>query len=44
MFTNFNEGVWNEKIDVRDFIQKNYTPYTGDASFLAEPTQRTIGL
>lgn len=44
MFTKFNEGVWNTKIDVRDFIQKNYTPYTGDASFLAEPTQRTIGL
>ncbi len=44
MFKNFNEGVWNTKIDVRDFIQKNYTPYTGDASFLAEPTQRTIGL
>ncbi len=44
MFTKFNEGVWNTKIDVRDFIQKNYSPYTGDASFLAEPTQRTIGL
>ncbi len=44
MFINFNEGVWNTKIDVRDFIQKNYSPYTGDASFLAEPTQRTIGL
>ncbi len=44
MSTNFKEGTWNEKIDVRDFIQKNYTPYTGDASFLAEPTKRTVGL
>ena len=27
---NFNKGRWVETIDVRDFIQKNYTPYTGD--------------
>ena len=30
----FSEGEWQEKINVRDFIDKNYTPYTGDASFL----------
>ena len=32
---------WQEKIDVRNFIQKNYTPYTGDESFLQPPTERT---
>ena len=37
----FNLGDWCEKIDVRDFIQKNYTPYEGDESFLAAPTERT---
>lgn len=37
----FKDGVWQTTIDVRDFIQKNYTPYTGDASFLTGPTQRT---
>ena len=37
----FNLGDWCEKIDVRDFIQKNYTPYDGDESFLAPPTART---
>ncbi|MDY4976658.1 MAG: formate C-acetyltransferase [Clostridia bacterium] len=40
----FLPGVWQEKIDVRDFIQKNYTPYEGDASFLTGPTQRTTRL
>ncbi|CDF58457.1 formate C-acetyltransferase [Thermobrachium celere] len=40
----FVEGRWTEDIDVRDFIQKNYTPYEGDASFLAGPTERTIKL
>ena len=34
----FAEGPWTDEIDVRDFIQRNYTPYTGDASFLAGPT------
>jgi len=34
----FIPGNWTENIDVRDFIQKNYTPYEGDASFLAGPT------
>ena len=37
----FNLGDWCEKIDVRDFIQKNYTPYEGDESFLVAPTERT---
>lgn len=37
----FIEGKWCEDIDVREFIQKNYTPYIGDESFLAEPTDRT---
>ena len=37
----FNLGDWCERIDVRDFIQKNYTPYEGDESFLAAPTERT---
>ncbi|MFB2968536.1 formate C-acetyltransferase [Aerosakkonema sp. BLCC-F183] len=38
---NFVPGKWTEEIDVRDFIQKNYTPYEGDESFLASPTERT---
>ncbi|AOZ72670.1 formate acetyltransferase [Boudabousia tangfeifanii] len=37
----FVTGNWNEEIDVRDFIQLNYTPYEGDASFLAGPTEKT---
>ncbi len=37
----FNKGSWNNEIDVRDFIQKNYTPYTGDESFLADATKNT---
>ena len=37
----FNSGNWQEEIDVRDFIQKNYTPYTGDDSFLAPATENT---
>ena len=37
----FTPGRWQEEIDVRDFIQKNYTPYTGDDSFLAGPTEAT---
>ena len=40
----FNKGKWNSTIDVRDFIQKNYTPYDGDDSFLAAPTNKTLGL
>ena len=34
-------GEWTKEIDVRNFIQKNYTPYEGDDSFLAGPTERT---
>ncbi|MDD6346030.1 MAG: formate C-acetyltransferase [Oscillospiraceae bacterium] len=37
----FVPGHWVDNIDVRDFIQKNYTPYDGDSSFLAEPTEAT---
>ncbi len=37
----FNKGDWEKEIDVRDFIQKNYTPYEGDDSFLAEATEST---
>ncbi len=37
----FTPGEWTEEINVRDFIQKNYTPYTGDESFLAPATART---
>ena len=36
----FEAGEWQESINVRDFISKNYTPYTGDASFLKGPTER----
>ncbi len=38
---NFNSGKWEKEINVRDFIQKNYTPYTGDSSFLENPTDKT---
>ena len=37
----FVKGAWNEGINVRDFIVNNYTPYDGDESFLAAPTERT---
>ena len=40
----FNGGEWTHLIDVRDFIQHNYTPYTGDDSFLAGPTEATTKL
>ncbi|MCH6258386.1 formate C-acetyltransferase [Puniceicoccaceae bacterium K14] len=40
----FQGGDWETSIDVRDFIQKNYTPYTGDDSFLKGPTKRTLKL
>lgn len=40
----FVAGPWQDAVDVRDFIQRNYTPYTGDASFLAGPTERTTGI
>jgi formate C-acetyltransferase len=37
----FTPGKWTQEINVRDFIQKNYTPYTGDETFLASPTEQT---
>ena len=37
----FIPGRWQEEIDVRDFVQKNYTPYIGDDTFLAGPTDAT---
>ena len=40
----FHEGKWCEEINVRDFIQQNYTPYTGGEEFLSEPTERTLRL
>lgn len=38
----FKDGIWENKVDVRDFIQLNYTPYDGDDSFLETPTERTL--
>lgn len=40
----FQEGKWQKTIDVQDFIQKNYTLYEGDDSFLEGPTEKTIKL
>ncbi len=40
----FVGGKWEYEVNVRDFIQKNYTPYDGDDSFLAGPTQNTTDL
>ncbi|MFE1753691.1 formate C-acetyltransferase [Streptomyces anandii] len=40
----FAGTTWRERIDVRDFVQANYTPYEGDASFLAGPTDRTTAV
>ncbi len=40
----FNTGIWDKEINVRDFIQRNYTPYYGDESFLCAPTERTKSL
>lgn len=40
-WTGFNQGVWQQEINVRDFIQKNYTPYEGSSAFLCGPTDRT---
>ena len=39
--TEFVPGKWSKEINVRDFIQRNYTPYEGDSSFLAGPTEAT---
>lgn len=38
----FATGPWTEAVNVRDFIQLNYTPFEGDASFLAGPTEKTL--
>ena len=43
-WTGFTTGAWQTEINVRDFIQKNYTPYYGDASFLSGATERTKDL
>ncbi|MFF3419270.1 formate C-acetyltransferase [Streptomyces sp. NPDC002698] len=40
----FRGGLWRDEINVRDFIQQNYTPYEGDNSFLAGPTERTTAV
>ncbi len=39
--TIFTDGVWSREINVADFVSKNIVPYTGDASFLKGPTERT---
>ncbi len=38
---NFKEGKWTTEINVQDFIQQNYTPYTGDDKFLEKTTKKT---
>ena len=43
-WTGFAAGPWQTAVDVRDFIQRNYTPYTGDATFLAGAEQRTLAV
>lgn len=40
----FKGGDWQDEIDVRDFINRNYTPYDGDQSFLEEATEATTKL
>ena len=40
-WSGFEGRLWKEEINVRDFIQKNYVPYDGDAAFLAGPTEAT---
>ena len=40
----FTPGDWSDSIDVRDFILRNFTPYTGDAAFLAGPTAKTLNV
>ena len=37
----FKGNLWQSEVNLRDFIQNNYTSYDGDESFLAEPTQAT---
>ncbi len=40
-WNDFEKGDWQSEINVRDFIQRNYAPYEGDSSFLANPTEKT---
>jgi formate C-acetyltransferase len=43
-WSGFKAGPWQERIDVRDFIQRNYSPYEGDDTFLTGATERTTRL
>lgn len=43
-WSGFRPGPWQHAIDVRDFILANFTPYTGDASFLSGPTAKTLSV
>lgn len=43
-YVGFNGEKWKNEIDVRAFIQSNYTPYSGDDAFLTSPTERTLGI
>ena len=40
----FAPGTWQSRVNVREFIQRNYTPYEGDGAFLQGPTERTSAL
>jgi formate C-acetyltransferase len=40
----FAPGMWQRHVNVREFIQRNYTPYEGDETFLQGPTARTLGI
>ncbi|MBR3324682.1 MAG: formate C-acetyltransferase [Clostridia bacterium] len=40
-WNDFKKGIWNKEVDVRDFIQKNYTPYEGNDSFLSKASDST---
>src|SRR3954469_12920606 len=40
----FNPGLWQRDVNVRWFLQQNYTPYDGDGAFLAPATERTKGI
>ena len=40
----FTPGSWQQRVNVREFIQRNYTPYEGDGAFLAGATERTLGI
>ena len=40
-WSGFNGRLWKDEVNTREFIQDNYTEYTGDESFLAEPTEAT---